>query len=442
MKTKLSLPPRNLLTGHIHSSLKAYWPVNPDILLSLPIPNNQSNDLEISLPLQLSEIALPLWATDFGVNGQLLVPKECLKSKSNENNWRNVDWWLAVFLLLEGWHERLWENTKGEIHSYSFRLKGWDSRVWDHAWVNRIALFIRNWLAREKGITEDSLPCSKLLLTHDVDAVSKSNSIRIKQGTFNLFNAIKLSSRGKLTEASRTCRKAWKILFGKEDWNAFEKLLKMEADAEICGVFNFYSDKRKKTFKRWLFDPSYDISTKEIKSLLAKILSAGHEIGLHPSFDSWFDSDLIANQRNTLEKYSGVTISYCRQHWLRFSWENTWAAQSEAGIQFDSTLMFNDRPGFRNSACLSWHPWDQKKSKAHSLASISSVLMDSHLYDYKYFTEAERKAEIIRWTKECKTVLGQCCLLWHPHTLNEEYGWKDGLKYLMDEITKTSIALR
>jgi hypothetical protein len=132
----IELPSRDLLVQHVLSSLNTYWPKNSDKLLLLPIQNNQVN-LKIAIPLQLTEIAMPTWAIDIGVKGQLLVPKESLKSTSNQNNWENVDWWLAIFLLLEGWHERLWEKTKGVIHSYSFRLKGWDSRAWEYAWVNR-----------------------------------------------------------------------------------------------------------------------------------------------------------------------------------------------------------------------------------------------------------------------------------------------------------------
>ena len=105
-------------------------------------------------------------------------------------------------MLLEGWHERLWEKTKGVIHSYSFRLADWDSRAWDHAWVNRIAIFLRKWVKRENEWDDAFLgpiPSAKLTVTHGVDAVEKTIPIRFKQGTFNLFNAIKLSSVERLS---------------------------------------------------------------------------------------------------------------------------------------------------------------------------------------------------------------------------------------------------
>ena len=430
LTANLKLPERDVLINHVIQSLAIYWTKNTDSLYSLPVQENKDSS-NLTIPLKLKLVALPDWASDCGVDGSILVPRECMSRETGQISWRQVDWWLAVFLLLEGWHERLWEKTKGVIHSYSFRLRGWDSRAWDHAWVNRIAIFLRRWVERERG----SLPKAKITLTHDVDAVSKTMPIRFKQAAFNLFNALRLFSRGEMQEAAISSFKAIRMLFGQGDWNVFEELLKMESDIGLSAVYHFYADDRRKTPKRWLFDPSYDISSDLLKSLLSKLQDAGHEVGLHPAFDSWRDSECIAKQKNILEESTDSIISSCRQHWLRFSWEDTWAAQSKCGIKNDSTLMFNDRPGFRNSSCLSWNPWNPKKSEPHRLRSVNSILMDSHLYDYHSLTDEKRKAEITCWVKECKEAFGECSFLWHPHTLSREYGWRGGLECLLNEIS-------
>lgn len=437
MKSNLPIPNRHMLIGHVLRSLSNYWKQNGEELLKLPVYNIPPN-FEISIPLQLETIKLPEWANDCGVNGQLMVPRECLELGLSGVDWKKVDWWTAIFLLMEGWHERIWEKTHGVIHSYSFKLKDWDTRAWDHAWVNRIAIFLRRWVERKNICKENfmgPLPNAKLILSHDVDAVSKTMPIRLKQGAFNLFNALKCSSAGRIGEAFKYYGKALRMLFGQGNWNHFEELLEMEADAEICAVYHFFADDRRKTLKRWLFDPGYDIPRKELNSLIARLSAAGHEVGLHPAFDSWRDADLIANQRSILEEKTGLPILSCRQHWLRFSWKDTWTAQTKGGIKKDSTLMFNDRPGFRNSSCLSWHPWNPRKSKPHELTAINSVLMDSHLYDYHSFTEGERKDEISCWVEESKKVLGECSFLWHPHTLSQDYGWQGGLKCLLDKMS-------
>jgi hypothetical protein len=434
LTTKLPIPPRDVLINHVLSSLGNYWTQNFDQLLSLPIDNVQQ-DLKISIPLKLEAISLPDWANDCGVNGQLLVPRECIDFGSEVVDWKKVDWWTAIFLLMEGWHERIWEATNGVIHSYSYKLKGWDTRAWDHAWVNRIAIFLRKWFQKETNNCEillGVLPEAKFTLSHDVDAVSKTLPIRLKQGAFNLFNSLSYLRKGNFKKSILKFGDSFRMLFGNEDWWVFDKLIEMEDKAAIKAVYHFYGDDRPKSLQRWLMDPSYDTSDPRLKKLFEKLKKEGHEIGLHPTFDCWNDSVLLRRQKQLLEKNAGVEIKKCRQHWLRFSWQDTWRAQTKASIQVDSTLMFNDRSGFRNSTAISWSPWNLVEHKQHELKCTTSVLMDSHLYDYQNFRFSERIDQIKSWTNECKSVYGECSLLWHPHTLTNDYGWELGLKQLLE----------
>ena len=436
MTIDLNLPSRDLLTSHVLYSLKSYWPVNSEKLLDLPIPNFQVN-FKLSLPLQLEEIAMPAWATDLGINGQLLVPKESVKSSSNQFRWENVDWWLAIFLLLEGWHERLWEKAKGVIHSYSFKLKGWDKRAWEHAWVNRIALFLRRWLCVKFNPQKDilgSLPEAKVILSHDVDAISKTLSIRLKQSAFNFFNFGRNLFHRKFLRSAQYFTKGLTFLFSKEDWWVFNELIQTEKEKGIKAVYNFCADPRPKNIKRWLMDPSYDLSSPRLNNLLRMLVENGHKIGIHPTYDCWENSHLLEKQIKFLEEHSGLKINSCRQHWLRFSWNHTWSAQVSSGIQSDSTLMYNDRAGFRNSSSVVWQPWCTQKMQRHNLNCTTSVLMDSHLYDYQCIDHQDHGKFLHRWIKEIHSVHGSCQILWHPQTLTKDYGWSEGFRNLLTEI--------
>ena len=96
--------------------------------------------------------------------------------------------------------------------------------------------------------------------------------------------------------------------------------------------------------------------------------------------------------------------------------------------------MFNDRSGFRNSCATSWKPWNQLENKAHSVTSTTSVIMDSHLFDYNDFNKFERNDHLRFWIKECKEVGGKTSLLWHPQTLTADYGWGTTFKKLIKEL--------
>ena len=434
MTAELKLPERDVLCRHIIDSLCAYWSQNTDLLSKIPVHCHQEK-VKIVLPLKMVAIDLPDWGKKFGVKGQMLVPQECVSSE--KDSWEQVDWWLAMFLLMEGWHERLWEQKHGTIHSYSFRLKGWDSRAWDHAWVNRTCLFLRSWYTEIHNTSIDffgSLPDANIVISHDVDAVSKTHSIRLKQSAFQFFNAFSLLLKLRIKRSFSKLANGIKFLFSNDDWWIFDKLLTVEKAAGVSAVYHFYSDQRPKTLKRWLMDPSYDISSNRIKSLLYELKDTGHEIGLHPTYGSWKDSELLRTQKKILEETLGSKVTSCRQHWLRFSWKDTWLKQTEAGLKYDSTLMFNDRSGFRNSCATNWKPWNQIDNKVHSITCTTTVLMDSHLFDYNDFNKVERNSYLRFWVMECKEIGGRISLLWHPHTLSKDYGWLENFEDLINII--------
>ena len=434
-KGELRFPPPEVIRQHVLSALKRYWYVGQFAVEALPV-RSESN-VNITLPLRMVLVKLPEWAGSAGVSGEILVPQEAFK---DGGDWRHVDWWLAAFLMLECWHERVWEEKYGPIHSYSLRLRGWDDRVWEHAWVNRIALFLRLWVVQIESKSAElllsPLPQSKILITHDVDAITKTLQIRIKQSGFNLFNALRALLKLDLNTAYAKSKKALRFLFGSEDWWTLDALLDTEIRNNLQARYHFYADFRRKTPQRWLFDPSYSVKSERLRVFLRRIVDSGAEIGLHPSFDSWQESTLISQQKNNLDTAAGLSSRACRQHWLRFSWRKTWVAQELAGITDDTTLMFNDRPGLRSASAVSWHPWQAEPGKAHLLTALPTVLMDSHFYDYRLMTDKARCLAIQRWVKECREVSGEIAVLWHPHTLTKDYGWSEGFKELIMQIAK------
>lgn len=437
------LPDREAIRAHMLKALSRYWPKDTRPATGLPIVH-QTLTKPITGPLRLAEVKLPGWASDCGIDGYLLIPQEVATAHPhNRETWQHIDWWLAAFLLLEAWHERVWEHAHGPIHSYSFRLSGWDERAWQHAWVNRIALFLRRWAAQVAGDeTADRigpLPKPDIQMTHDVDAVAKTLPVRLKQGAFNLFNAARSLSRGQFRQTGVRLKQATRFLLGQENWWTFNKLQQWEAEAGIQATYHFHADKQPKTLKRWLFDPGYDIAAPKQRTLLSQLIKQGHRIGLHPGFETWQDPKQIAAQRSGVETAAGTPVTHCRQHWLRFSWQDTWSAQQTAGLAHDTTLMFNDRPGFRNSSALSWQPYNPNQAGSYRIRATPSIFMDSHFYDYQPLSPAERRSAMPHWIQECQYVRGEAAVLWHPHTLTKDYGWAEGFGDVITLIRETTI---
>ena len=146
-------------------------------------------------------------------------------------SWNDYDWWSGAASLLLCKYEREFEQKNGPVHSYSFPLNPAFKSSFQYAWVNRIIMFLRRWWAVNNCKVEEKvfgpIPSGVIYLTHDVDAVEKTLSIRAKQAAFQAFN--------------REFRKIWKTLFRNADYWQFDKIVSLEKSFGYKSVWNFYS---------------------------------------------------------------------------------------------------------------------------------------------------------------------------------------------------------
>ena len=430
LKTELNCPTNHDIKEHVLFSLREYWPNTAHIIRSLPI--YEVSNFSINLPLQLVEIPLPNWATEIGIQGKILVPTEaCIR----DNSWKEVDWFLAIFLLLESVHEREWEKRHGNIHSYSFNLKNWDTRAWDHAWVNRIAIFLNLWAKNSSSVFINKPP-TRVEVTHDVDAIKKNLVTVIKRVTFLIYKMIK--NRKKL----RQILKIIKFIAYKDSWNKIQEIIEIEKKYGIESIFFFCPKikRQKLSAKNFIINPSYS-SRDLLQSGIIKLLKTKKvAIGLHSPYEK--NINTYENIRE-LETLFNIKIKQNRNHWLKFNWNETWSNLETSGIKIDSTLMFNDRMGFRNSACIKWNPWNFQNKARHQIYAIPTILMDSHLYDYSKFSENESIKEIEKIILEVEAVGGSVQTLWHTHTLSKGYNWNKGFEKLCEVVSKiTKVSMR
>lgn len=366
-------------------------------------------------------VTLPKWASDLEPADKdgLLVPNW----GGGTTDWADYDWWRGAHVMLMCDWERKHEASHGPIHSYSSRLEAELQPVFDHAWVNRIILFLRRWWANQHDEAEEkafgALPAPILYLTHDVDAVAKTLPIRLKQAAFCSYN--------------RQFAKAARFMFGLANYWQFDRITQMEHSHNRRSLWNVYGGGGGwfRSPKEILLDPSYDVMRPRIAEQLRELVKQGHQIGLHPKFDSWENPERMAREKTYIEDAIGTKITNVRQHWLRFSFEQTWQAQSKAGLGHDMTLGFNDRSGFRNGAALSFTDSGSK------MRVTPMVLMDSHLYDYAVMDEQDRHGAIDRILLELKQTGGEASAIWHQRVFHPDYGWDGGYAYLlqrMDEL--------
>lgn len=414
-------------------AMAGYWIVGEAAVCGLPIPRVRPPTDE-PLPPLLCRVRLPDWAEDLGPAGAMLVPAAAMTGEAGEPHTR-VDWWYAAAWYLDGHAERAFEAAHGPIHSYALRLKGWDAALWDYAWVNRIALFLRRWAAWSAGAGEDVVcgprPAPEIRMTHDVDAIAKTVPIRLKQAAFRTFNALRRLLRGDLAGMVRHIAAALRFLFGPADYWCFPEIEAVERKVGIRSQFNLFAGRPAAPwrFRRWLLDPTYRVSAPRLRDQLRRMRLEGWAIGLHPSFFTWCNPSAYAAEKARLEAVLGSAVTSIRQHWLRFSWSDTWAAQRAAGFAEDTSLGFNDRPGFRNATAWPVTPLGTDGRPLDGLTAWPLVLMDSHLHDYGDLSPKAIVEAIDRWLEEVFMVGGRVTVVWHQRILHADYGWNESFRH-------------
>ena len=171
---------------------------------------------------------------------------------------------------------------------------------------------------------------------------------------------------------------------------------------------------------RTKYDNRYDITHSKIIKQIITLYKEGHTIGLHPSFDSYHDPRLLAEEKEYLESLTGIGITTGRQHYLRFSLPETWHLWEDLGMKLDSTLGYSEVPGFRCGTCYSYPVFNILTRKTLQLREMPLILMERSLTDYMALTPEEAMAETEKIFGEVKKHAGNFVFLWHNSTLFSE----------------------
>jgi len=236
-------------------------------------------------------------------------------------------------------------------------------------------------------------------LTHDVDRVKKS---------YQYF-----------THFVKTLRPYHLIsMFRKEEpyWN-FERIMEIENKYGVKSTFFFLHETKSIDLlqpKNWALSLGrYSFHDEKISEIIQRLHDNGWEIGLHGSYDSYKNKDMLAQEKKLLEDVVGDEIVGIRQHYLNLEIPQTWKIQEEVGFKYDASFGSNYEIGFREGKYLPFHPFND------SFLVIPLTIMDSALFHISTNKEdAERRVIDIFNSAEKKGAL--VTVLWHQRVFNEK----------------------
>lgn len=334
-----------------------------------------------------------------------------------------------AFVFLSRLEEYQAAKAGTPTHSYQARHPRKDKSSFGVPVVDHLFAVLRELVGRHWPYLEFAPPPARLELSHDVDYVSKTAQLRIKQTAFNAFNTLRALVRGGV--AGRAMR-TLSFLLSNPSYDCFDYWTAFEDNLGVRSVFYVYARAGGRSPRAWLLDPSYDVRADTVLGdRLRALVGRGFEIGLHGSYASADVGERLAAEKAVLEDVLGREVSKTRQHWLRYV-EGVTPRLHERLFSHDSTLGWNDAMGFRCGTAAAHHPWDHDAGRALAHRIVPQVVMDSNIYDYGAGRVPELLHEAGALLEHIRALPGAyAAISWHQRVRSSDYGWHVGYERLV-----------
>jgi len=140
----------------------------------------------------------------------------------------------------------------------------------------------------------------------------------------------------------------------------FDELMNIEKENEIRSTLFFLNE----SIKLKILTPStyklalgrYDINEKRIVDIIKKFDYGGWEIGIHGSYNSYNNLEILRNEKIIIEKIIDKDIYGIRQHYLNLNIPKTWEFQKKIGLKYDGSFG-NKKLGFRENRIHPFRPF-------------------------------------------------------------------------------------
>ena len=267
----------------------------------------------------------------------------------------------------------------------------------------------------------------KVRVSHDVDRPSRY-AFRNFKGLIRACAGDALIRR----DLPAALRAPWVWWYGRakgrlhpwDPFNTFEWLMDRSEELGLTSAFYFICG-RTDVARDALYDPEMPA----IRALMRRVNERGHEIGLHPSYGTYLDPEGLAGEADRLRRIcseEGIQQQSWggRMHYLRWSQEITLRAWDDAGMAYDSSLAYADRPGFRCGSCFEYPAFDLFNDRPLGVRERPLIVMEASVISSHYLGLGPTEAAFDKFAllkERCKRVGGNFTLLWHNSSFDDDF---------------------
>jgi hypothetical protein len=170
-------------------------------------------------------------------------------------------------------------------------------------------------------------------------------------------------------------------------------------------------------------DKSISWKNPEFRQLIRQV-AAPSNIGIHPSFASSENFELLEKEVFKLGVIKKSTVHRSRQHYLMLSFPNTYRQLIRAGIREDFSLGYADDIGFRSGFAGDYFWYDLEAEKTTLLRLYPFQVMDVTLKNYLKLRPEEAIEQVDAIVQQVRKYGGTFSSLWHNSSFASSHGWE------------------
>lgn len=171
------------------------------------------------------------------------------------------------------------------------------------------------------------------------------------------------------------------------------------------------------------FDVNLPPENPAMQQLIQRLSRTGR-LGVHPSYYSMEQPQLIAEEKNILEKTSGKSIFYSRQHFMRLRLPQTYSKLMAAGITDDFSMGYGSHLGFRAGTGRPFFWYDLREEQQKKLRVHPFAFMDTTAHFYEKLEASVAFSVLKEMEQDLKNCGSKLITVFHNYSLGSDAAWK------------------
>jgi len=372
-----------------------------------------SSDYEITLP---NKKQLIIEDTFFNKYHQDL---EYLKLENIPKDIYKLDIFARSFFMLTRWEEYVNKNRDSHNRFPATESLAYKQGFLDRPIVNEELEKLKKRLLELDGSLKFKKREFEFILTHDVDIAYKYGN-KISMLKELVIDLVKRKSI-KLFFYNLNIQIKYLLKLEKDPFDTYDYLMDLSEKVGVKSYFFLHSSS----------DTKQDINNdKYIKKIVDKIKKRGHFLGYHPAYNAYNHLKLFIQDKEKIEDIIEDKLTFGRAHFLRFEVPTTWQIWENAKMEWDSSLSYADREGFRCGICYPYSVFNILTRKKLNLKERPLIVMEGSFTTYQPNIKPEdMEIKIKKLIDEVKKYNGEFVFLWHNSNFNGAWGNNFGYLY-------------